>query len=115
MTNAEVYIGDEDLIYTFIDEFSEFACEQDCDFKYHYLKETLVRFFKKERKPTLTDDERVILRNLWHRFDIIKRLESGLLVVEYQGLTRADINIFDHLFKFIKERRRILNRRIIRR
>lgn len=50
MTNAEVYIGDEDLIDTFIDEFSEFAYSEDVDFKYHYLKETLVRFFKAEAK-----------------------------------------------------------------
>lgn len=112
MTNAEVYIGDEDLIDQFIDEFDEFACEQDCAFEYHYLKEMLVRFFKKERKPTLTEDERVILRNINKRFNRIERNKFGFLILTENGCENVGeamhtLYAFNHLFQFIKERRRV--------
>lgn len=50
MTNAEVYIGDEGMIDNFIGDFCEFAEAEDIEFKYLYLKETLIRFFKAEAK-----------------------------------------------------------------
>jgi len=112
MTNAEVFIGDEETIDTFIEEFCDFAYERDVEFKYLYLKETLEAFFKKERKPKpeLTEDERVILRNLHEEYKHIKRNEMGNLYigVDYFGM-------YDNLFQFIKERRRILNRGVVRR
>lgn len=101
MTNAEVYIGDEDLIDQFIGEFNEFACKQDCELGYHYLKEMLVKFFKQERTPTLTADERVILRKL-NKEATVTRYDNKLYF-------HCEGNLFeDDVFSFIKERRRIL-------
>ena len=48
MTNAERFIGDEDLIDTFIEEFVDYAETKDIDFQYHYLKEHLISFFKQQ-------------------------------------------------------------------
>ena len=107
MTNAEAYIGDEDLIDQFIDEFNKFACKKDCDLEYHGLKERLVEFFKQERTPTLTDDERVILRNIKNN-KAIGRDKDNCLYFGSKGDGRFFIDsTFGHLFQFIKERRRI--------
>lgn len=112
MTNAEKFIGDEDLIDTFIDEFNEFACKQDWDLEYHCLKERLVEFFKQERTPTLTEDERVILRNINKQFIKIGRDDMNNIYFVFEETTGKEVkyyaNVFDNVFQFIKERRRIL-------
>ena len=111
MTNAERFIGDEDLIDTFIEEFVDYAETKDIDFKYHYLKETLTRFFKASVKPTLTEDERVILRNVGKDYQRIERDDECLWVrgVDADGfMATCYFKCYDHLFQFIKERRRIL-------
>lgn len=113
MTNAELYIGDEDLIDQFIDEFNKFACKQDWDLEHHYLKERLVEFFKQERTPTLTEDERVILRNINKDYKYIGRkkfLGQGYMYVSQKeiGDYFTPLIPLEHLFQFIKERRRIL-------
>ena len=106
MTNAEKYIGDEDMIDEFIDEFAEFATKQDWVLEYHCLKERLVEFFKKEVTPTLTEDERVILRNIDKSFyTIIFRQEC--LFITGKHTSPLVFTQYDHLFQFIKERRRI--------
>lgn len=71
-------------------------------------------FFGKEVKPTLTEDERVILRNI-KSYDTIGRTESGYLIIrdrhtipmEDDEYAYNSMYSFNHLFKFIKERRRI--------
>ena len=63
-----------------------------------------------QTKPTLTEDERVILRNI-KDYTHIKRIKDGHIMLTKQ--TEKHILNFDfieplnHLFQFIKERRRI--------
>lgn len=57
MTNAEIYIGDEDMIDDFIGDFCEFALNKDNCFEDCHLKEVLVDFFKAERKTRFDDDD----------------------------------------------------------
>lgn len=104
MTNAERFIGDEDLIDTFIDEFNEFACKQDWDLEYHCLKERLVEFFKQEVKPTLTEDERAILRHL-KGFYYIYRANTGELEATNKEHTWCGYELYfdDDVFQFIKD------------
>ena len=106
MTNAEVYIGDEDLIDQFIDEFNEFACKQDWDLEYHDLKHRLEEFFKQERTPTLTEDERVILRNIDSHY-YTKIFRNECLFLHGEHTSDLVFTQYDHLFQFIKERGRI--------
>lgn len=119
MTNAELYIGDEDLIDQFIDEFNKFACKQDWDLEHHYLKERLAEFFKQDRTPTLTEDERVILRNIRNdefckcigRGDSLRENTPTNYNLYLRGNDESKAyaigTIYNHLFQFIKERRRI--------
>ena len=83
------------------------------------LESTIREFFNKEATPTLTEDERVILKNIdTRRYPTIKRTKIGEIIVISNAKCGDDIMCYlycyDHLFKFIKERRRILNTRIIR-
>lgn len=71
----------------------------------------LEKFFNEQAKPTLTEDERVILRNIptkyWQK---ICRDNYGVLEIRGKDEERDNISDFDeynHLFQFIKERRRI--------
>lgn len=69
-------------------------------------------FLNSEVKPTLTEDERVILRNIDTRqYPTIKRTRIGEIIVISNAKCGDDIicymYCYDHLFQFIKERRRI--------
>ena len=70
------------------------------------VKEVCSQIIELEKKPHLTEDERVVLRNM-EKGSTIGRHDNKLYVYS--------LELFPNLFKFIKERRRILNRRIIRR
>lgn len=86
-----------------------------CDFKkFNFFNKTLNKnFVIIQPKPTLTEDEKVILRNLNKRYKYINREEYGGLRVSetkpiysksmkeyyYSGF---DTFIYDNLFQFIK-------------
>ena len=110
MTNAEKFIGDEDLIDQFIDEFNGFVIKNSKNVT--PLRELIEQFFKQERKPILKEDERVILRNLDKKYKYISRNCDAELYLknEADDNCRYVFRGFNHLFKFIKERRRILYR-----
>lgn len=124
MTNAEVYIGDEDLIDQFIDEFNEFVIKNSKNAT--PLRELIEQFFKQERKPTLTEDERVILRNIKNdnygkyigRGDSSKVNTPALWTLYLRGDDESKAysigTMFNHLFQFIKERRRIRDKGVIK-
>jgi hypothetical protein len=64
-------------------------------------------YFVRATKPTLTEDERVILRNIKNN-KAIGRDKDNCLYFGSKGDGRFFINsTFGHLFQFIKERRRI--------
>ena len=117
MTNAEKFLKDGVDIKELCNGFSKFVNENgwtgqtDC---------TLIDYLKQPCKPTLTEDERVILRNLEPKmWNTILREDNGdiafgyKLSKRYRSLGRCEF--YNHLFQFIKERRRISDRRIIRR
>lgn len=87
----------------------------------YYARDLSIKFLKEflsqPVKPTLTEDEKVILRNIREKKKYIKRFgEYDLVVydeVEADGTTRTyksgafGLEPFSHLFQFIKPRRRI--------
>lgn len=73
----------------------------------------VTKIFTGKDTPTLTEDERVILRNIAMREGStelkIRRDKLGRLSIEDEGSgVRWSFWAFSHLFQFIKERRRIL-------
>lgn len=111
MTNAEKYlkegINKEELFTGIANAFFSECTENDIA--------RLNNFFNEQVQPTLTADERVILRNIptkyWQK---ICRDNDGTLEIrgEYEKIdfhvdSISDFDEYNHLFQFIKERRRI--------
>ena len=128
MTNAEYFLKDKNLQTKLCNEIGRlvdntpkgYSCELSTFIK-------LDKFFDKEITPTLTEDERVILRNInkinyqfiGRRNEPAERLylayiDKGEKKIEEEMTFTYAFNQ-DHLFQFIKERRRIQDKRIIRR
>lgn len=126
MTNAEKYlkdgISDTEIWQAYVEHCQIHKRVVDST---HFFK-----FFEEEAitlKPTLTEDERVILRNIRNdafgkyigRGDGIRENTPTYynLYLRGDGETKAYAigTIYNHLFQFIKERRRIRDSRIIRR
>lgn len=105
MTNAEKYLKDEVDVWKLANEIKTYS-EKTIQF----MPFNIEAFFKQQVKPTLTEDERVILEFI-KNFDYIGRDKKGL----YYKLQDEDIkekaaviyNLTTSLFQFIKERRRI--------
>ena len=118
MTNAEKYLKDNVSVEEFAQKLHISMCSNpESDFSY---KSAIITFLKEQVQPTLTEDERVILRNIdTRRYPTIKRTKIGEIIVISNAKCGDDIicylYCYDHLFQFIKERRRILNRRITER
>ena len=117
MTNAEKYIGDEDIIDQFIYELSNYMFEKLGWYEgdVYNLKKTIECFFKSNIKLQLTEDERVILRNIKNN-DFGKYIGRGdssreNTPVYYNLYLRGDDEskayaigtIYNHLFQFIKD------------
>lgn len=114
MTNAEKYLKDEMLLKDFISDYIEYCRGKNKDSVYF---ESLSLFLRAEAKATLTEDERVILRNIdLQNFKAIGR-KDDYLYLRYTdwSFDYGDTDIktltfwymYHDLFKFIKERRRI--------
>ena len=70
-------------------------------------EQATIKYFNSTCKPTLTEDERVILRNMQNHSGL-GRDEEGCLYFGLKKEGRCFVNhLFGHLFQFIKERRRI--------
>ena len=108
MTNAERFIGDEDLIDTFIEEMSGYLFDNLGNYTgtWDNIERTMVGFFQEGVEPTLTEDERVILRNINGYTTIIRNIENNIQVENNDG-SFACLCALNHLFQFIKLRRRI--------
>lgn len=118
MTNAEKYLKDgvdlADLLERLDKDLNWFRYEEA-------LKGASLDFIKffnaEERKPTLTEDERVILKNLRYEKGAYEYTKIGRTDLDSEG--NCDLILIDsddesvwwgeygHLFQFIKERRRI--------
>ena len=108
MTNAEKFLKDgvvaKELWKTFqVYYYKNKDKESD-------VEKAFRSFFEQEAKPTLTEDERVILRNI-KEFNYIGRNEDNdlYLLFKYSETytEKHYIDMFRHLFQFIGERRRI--------
>ena len=103
MTNAEKYLKDGVDIENFTNSLCGFVENWE-------LRNGIKNFLKKEVKPTLTEEERVILRNIVFdsEYKYIYRSLGMLYLSENEKLTCVDrLPAIHHLFQFVKERRRI--------
>lgn len=115
MINAEKYLKDSVAITEFVIAFR----------KWYYGEERIIRsadkdienFLREKVQFTLTEDERVILKSIdGHIFEDIRRNKSGFLELYDECLNEwIGCQFKDSLFQFIKERRRIFNKRTVRR
>lgn len=110
MTNAEKYLKDgvdveelsNGIVMFEVKEIGWQIAENE--------KDRIKRFFEQSLKPTLTEDEKVILRNI-KPYTHIRRTDNGELRIYYyttETLTSGhSMSEYNHLFQFIKPRRRI--------
>ena len=114
MTNAEKYLKHG----ASVEEFARELCSElpvgDV------MPRNIIEALNKPIALTLTEDERVILKNINKKFNRIQRNIFGSLILTENGCEKIGeamhtLYAFNHLFQFIKERRRILNTRIVRR
>ena len=123
MTNKDKYLKDGVSVYELASELYEFT--NDIEEKHKYLKGMIQDFFNTPIPPTLTEDERVILRNInrinyqfiGRRNEFSARLylayiDKGEKKIEEEMTFTYAFNQ-DHLFQFIKERRRIRDKGVI--
>lgn len=109
MTNAEKYLK------VSINDFFSAIIESQIDISGLY---SLEKWLIDEAKPVLTEDERVILRNLPKEYKYIHRVKNKRwleLSSDENDNGHLAPFAYDHLFQFIKERRRIRNSRIAER
>lgn len=107
MTNAEKYLKDG-LDVEFVDEFEKFCAKQTGN---QASSVRLIQFLSRTIKPQLTEDERVILSNIPKElyFNIARDNVGDLFLLEridFSGNIK-DFSLFNHLFQFIEERKRI--------
>lgn len=112
MTNADKFLKDGVSVEEFVNKFHNFCAKQSNN---NASSIRLEQFLSKKAQPTLTEDERVILRNIdTNTFQEIARDVNGILIVQGQNdkgqtleFIKTSLNLFNNLFQFIKERRRI--------
>jgi len=121
MTNADKYLKDGVGIYEFVDDIFDngetYEAYIDDNNKHaeSINKLRLSKFLLKQVKPTLTEDEKVILRNIQQEiYKHIGRDDRGYLYIAQRNkdefsrkMNLAVYDVFGHLFQFIQPRRRI--------
>ena len=114
MTNAEKYLKDNVSVEELADKLTKkIQSTEKYGFYDNFVNDILIKFFKAKDIPTLTEDERVILRNIDETvFTHIGRdTKSSIYDLYLRGERTRCVEIDDilkpDLFTFIKERRRI--------
>ena len=109
MTNAEKYLNKGTNIHEMACKMIKFF-ENETNALNVYIDD-IETFFWRRTKPLLTENERVILRNISKRYNKIGRKFSGALYLHEAESVMIDSTFEDFfedsLFQFIKERRRI--------
>lgn len=104
MTNQEKYGLTNEQVKRLSCEIDDFVMEQCAGSLSHLIE----MFFREQVKPTLTEDEKVILRNVDEMYITIGRYEDGILEFNRSdGHYSNSCYPLNHLFQFIKPRRRI--------
>lgn len=118
MTNSEKYLKDGvDVDNLCLEIATEYARVSAVDW-YQNIGGAIKRFFEKQVKPTLSEDEKFILKNIKQRdegwFPVnIGRKEGWLYITFYSKYIEDYYKeyhiswLYEHLFQCIKERRRI--------
>ena len=122
MTNKDKFLKDgvsvddfEDIYHDWL--IKDMVLEAEREIQLDKL-DSVMRFLRTPCKPTLTEDERVILKNIDKKYKyIFKPVDNELYLCETKGMRYYDEDdreiahdflCYSHLFQFIKERRRIL-------
>ena len=108
MTNAEKYLKDEDMMFELGTKLKEFITENGKGLNLN--TSAIYDFFGQEVKPTLTEDEKVILRNIKNKYTNIGRFDFEGLHLFYdteEHRVAVKFNRYEKLFQFIQPRRRI--------
>ena len=114
MTNADKYFKEGANIGIFVTQLVKRISHFDsCKYYSGDMAQEIALFLNEQLTPTLTEDERVILRNIKNvgfNDKIGRWKEDGKLYLKGTAEMKAfAINtMYAHLFQFIKERRRIL-------
>ena len=95
ITNADKYLKNGANIEELAKEIDIYIDDAQ-DFKYY-----MTNFFNAPAKHILSDDERVILRNIKNDYDIIERTIFGSLRIIKSKNGYTDFYEFNSLFKFI--------------
>jgi hypothetical protein len=100
MTNAEKYLKDGVRIYDFLVNYAKWYVD-----KHHRLVVTtpLEDFLRDECKPTLSEDEKVILSNLCNCIIKIGRYDNRICLIDRENLHEELWYLQDGLFPFIQE------------
>lgn len=103
MTNADKYLKDGA-------DVEKIAREIDIifqnDLNVANVEQATIKYFNSTCKPTLTENERAILWNIRNFTTIIRNIEGNIQVENEDG-SFACLCAFNHLFQFIKVRRKI--------
>ena len=111
MTNAEKFLKDDVSVLEFRNKLTEFFWDNLGLYEGNeeQIYTIIGNFLDIIEQPTLTEDERVILNHInIYEFDKIGRAKNGDLYLHYrEDKDTEDFWWCNHLFQFIKERRRI--------
>lgn len=108
MTNADKFLREGVVAEELWKKFQEYYYKNKS--KENDVGKAFINFFKQQATPTLTEAERVILENVGKDYQRIERDDECLWVrgVDTDGfMATCYFKCYDHLFQFIKERRRI--------
>jgi hypothetical protein len=116
MTNAEKFLKESVSVEKFANEIGTLISNgysAGANRKEFWCVNEVEKWLEKQATPTLTEDERVILRNIDKNFKYIARVNKQIQVCTVKTSNRGlpcdsgYLFTFNHLFQFIKERRRI--------
>ena len=117
MTNAEMFLKEEQFMFDISKGIAEVICYDDMEHSKEITEKEIRNWFTSNIKPTLTEDERIILKNMQNsrygythiaRSQADSEGKSDLYIFNDNDKVVCDnILCFDHLFQFIKERRKI--------
>ena len=121
MTNADKYLKESVSTGEFVSKLEKYYSNYNDEKGYQGVQDLneyiVIEFLNAEVQPTLTEDERVILRNLRYEKGAYEYTKIGRTDLDSEG--NCDLILIDsddesvwwgeygHLFQFIKERRRI--------
>lgn len=108
MTNKDKYLKEGVSVEELAKDITKFIAEGYPDS--FIFPKSIEDYFKAETKPTLTEDERVILRNIDKENATHIKRDNGLKFIDKNEYVKEYYELpFNSLFQFIKERRRIRN------